>query len=264
MRPLVSVVIPVYNAEKSIVAVLQSVINQDYRPIEIILVNDGSSDNSETLINKFIESNRQEQIHCISQKNQGVSVARNNGMKYSKGEYIALLDSDDIWKKNKISVQIEVFQENKNIDLLATNRNGEKFDSFFGYKFNRITKITPRLLLYKNFLLTPTVLFKRKIIEEIGYFNESMSYSEDWEYFLRIAVSFECYLYNESLVTTGFEKPAFGHSGLSKNIWEMEKGELHVLTQGYRFGIIGFSEYIFLIMYSILKYLRRVIITVFR
>ena len=203
MRPLVSVVIPVYNAEKSIVAVLQSVINQDYRPIEIILVNDGSSDNSETLINKFIESNRQEQIHCISQKNQGVSVARNNGMKYSKGEYIALLDSDDIWKKNKISVQIEVFQENKNIDLLATNRNGEKFDSFFGKSFSKITKIPAKLLLYKNFLLTPTILFKRNIIYEIGYFNEKMSYSEDLEYFLRIANRFECYLYNESSVTTG-------------------------------------------------------------
>lgn len=266
MRPLVSVVIPVYNSEKTIIPVLQSVIDQDYRPMEIILVDDGSTDNSKNLINEFIESYPKEQIACtcISQENQGVSVARNNGMKKAKGEYIALLDSDDVWKENKISLQIEAFQENKNIDLLATNRNGEKFSSFFGVRFNKVTKISAKLLLYKNFLLTPTVLFKRKIIDEVGYFNETMSFSEDWEYFLRIATKFECYLYNESLVITGFEKPAFGHSGLSKNIWQMEKGELYVITQGFRMKTISFLEYPVVITYSLLKFVRRAVITIFR
>src|SRR5690606_12338994 len=229
MKPLISVVIPIYNSERTLGAVLHSVIKQNYRPIEIILVNDGSVDNSKTLIEEFMEAYPNEQVYCIDQINQGVSVARNNGMKNSNGNYIALLDSDDVWKENKLSLQMKAFHENQNIDLLATNRNGEEFDSFFGFKFNEITKIPPKLLLYKNFLLTTTVLFKREIIDEVGYFNEKMTHSEDLEYFLKIAVRFECYLYNESMVTTGFEKPAFGHSGLSRNIWKMEKGELRVL-----------------------------------
>lgn len=264
MKPLISVVIPIYNSERTLGAVLHSVIKQNYRPIEIILVNDGSVDNSKTLIEEFMEAYPNEQVYCIDQINQGVSVARNNGMKNSNGDYIALLDSDDIWKENKLSLQMKAFHENENIDLLATNRNGEKFDTFFNLKFKKITKIPPKLLLYKNFLLTPTVLFKREIIDEVGYFNEKMTHSEDLEYFLKIAVRFKCYLYNESMVTTGFEKPTFGHSGLSKNIWKMEKGELRVLTLGYRLKIVSFFEFIFIVAFSILKFLRRVLITASR
>ncbi len=264
MNPLVSVVIPVYNSEDTIETTLQSVIDQTYNNLEILLIDDGSTDTSKKIIDDFIATHPKYKIVFFSQENRGASAARNIGLKNAVGDYIALLDSDDVWHKDKITVQLQEFDHNKDIDLLATNRNEEKYDFFFGYKFEKVTKISSKLLLLKNFLLTPTVLFKRSIINKIGYFDEQMSHAEDLNYFLRISANFNCYLYNESLVTTGFGKPAFGHSGLSKDIWKMEKGELKNIKLAYRWKSLNFFEYIALTIFSSLKFVRRLIITFLR
>lgn len=264
MEPLVSVVIPVFNSEKTIQKTLQSVMDQTYDNFEILLIDDGSTDTSKEKIQVFIAEHPNCDITYIFQENKGASAARNVGLKKATGEYIALLDSDDLWRADKIALQVEAFNENKEIDFLATNRNGEKYGFFFGYRFRKITKVPANLLLYKNFLLTPTVLFKRSIIDEVGYFDEAMTHSEDLNYFLRIAIKFNCFLYNESLVTTGFGKPTYGHSGLSKNIWEMEKGELKNIKLAHNWKAVGFFEYLGLTLFSSLKFGRRLIITMFR
>lgn len=264
MNPLVSVVIPVYNAEKTIESTLDSVTNQIYKNLEVLVVDDGSTDASAEIIKNYIQKHKDYPIFYYHQENKGVSAARNLGMKNAKGEFIALLDSDDEWDKEKIFLQMKTIQSNPQIDLLSTNRNGEHFDSWFGKPFSRLVKISLKLHLVKNFLLTPTVLFKKEVLEKSGYFDENMRHCEDMDFFLRVAATSECYLLNESLTTTGGGKPTFGYSGLSGNIVEMEKGELRNIRSVYRKKQINFFEYLFFTSYSLLKFLRRALMTFLR
>lgn len=261
LEPLVSVVIPVFNSEKSIIQTLSSVKEQTFGNIEIIVVNDGSTDASETKIKIFIAENPECTIHYYFQKNQGVSAARNVGLKNAKGKYIALLDSDDMWDKEKISKQVHIMEENEDIDLLATNRNGEFFKRFLNVAFERVNHISPKLLMLKNFLITPTVVLKKEILTAVGYFNEKLKYAEDYEFLIRCTKYSNCYLLNESLVTTGSGKPTFGHSGLSSQLWEMEKGELKALKLGLEMHLINKWEYYIISAFSFSKFLRRWVVT---
>jgi len=264
MKPLISVVIPVYNSEKTIEAALKSIVNQNYDNFEIIIVNDGSIDQSENLIKNFIDKHKAITIKYIFQENKGVSTARNLGLKNATGNLISFLDSDDVWDKNKTAIQLKILQENKSIDLLGTNRDGAILKNFLGFKINRVTKITSRILLYKNFFMTSSIIFKREIIDEIGYFNENMNHSEDWEYFLRISKNFNCYLLNESLIKSVTGKAIYGDSGLSADLWNMEKGELHNIKLGYKLGFIKIPELLFLWTYSIAKFIRRLLVITLR
>ena len=264
MKPLVSVIIPVYNSNDTIEQVLKSVANQTYQHFEIIVINDGSTDNSEKIINEFSALNTKINFRYYCQKNKGVSAARNAGLSYAQGTYIMFLDSDDLWVKDKIQLQLEIMENNSHIDFLGANRDGLKLNSSFGLNFKTLNPISGRQLLYKNYFMTSSVVFKKEIIPISGLMNETMNHSEDLEYFLRIASKFNCYLYNESLVNAVTDKPAFGHSGLSANLWKMENGELKAITVGYKLEFIGFLEYCFICCFSFSKYLRRMIITVLR
>ena len=99
-QPLVSVIIPVYNREKFLAEAIDSVLAQTYRPIEIIVIDDGSTDKSGEIARSYAETK------YIYQDNQGVSVARNIGVDAAQGEFLAFLDSDDMWLHNKLETQI--------------------------------------------------------------------------------------------------------------------------------------------------------------
>lgn len=261
----ISVIIPMYNAENTILTALNSIKNQTYKcEYEVIVVNDGSLDNSKKIVEEYILENPQLTIILINQINGGVSKARNEGLKRAKGDYIALLDSDDEWLPQKVEKQMLVFQKNDEVDFLGTNRNGEFFKSFLGYKFSNLTRVTAKMLLFKNFFPTPTVMMKRKIINEVGFFDEKKKLAEEGDYWIRICNNNSCFLLNESLVITGGGKPSFGYSGLSSNLWEMEKGDLKIIKEAYRQKIINIFEYYFLCIFSLCKHLRRVIIVRFR
>lgn len=262
---MISVVIPMYNASETILSSLKSVLNQSYTgEIEIIIVDDGSTDSSFNIVNQFIKNNKSKSISIINKTNGGVSTARNVGMKAAKGEFIAFLDSDDIWEHEKLEKQMEILLGNKEIILLGCNRNNEDISNFFFKKFSRLTRISSRLLLYKNFFSTPTVIIRKEVLMETGFFDETQRYAEEGNYWIRICKEGKCMLLNESYVLTGGGKPDFGFSGLSSNLKEMERGELKNIKDALNLKIIGRFEYCFLISYSILKYLRRVIIVKLR
>ncbi len=111
--PLVSVIMPAYNAEKYISKSIQSVLEQTYQNWQLIIVNDGSKDDTSSIIKCFDDK----RIRLIEQENSGVSKARNTGIEYSDGEYIAFLDSDDIWLDKKLEVQVNFMLNNLNIVL---------------------------------------------------------------------------------------------------------------------------------------------------
>ena len=124
MNMEISVVIPLYNASKTIVSTINSVLEQSYKVSEIVLINDGSIDNSSDIVRDvFKEYLDQNFIVLIDKRNEGPSAARNIGVKIAKHEWIAFLDSDDQWVYSKIAEQIEVLKGNTNIDVCGTCSN---------------------------------------------------------------------------------------------------------------------------------------------
>jgi glycosyltransferase involved in cell wall biosynthesis len=252
---VISVIIPVYNAEKSIEKSLISIKNQTWEGVfEIILVNDGSSDRSKTIIENYQQNHQDQNIILINQENRGVSKARNAAMKIAQGDYIALLDSDDEWLPEKTEKQMK-FLENQNIDFITSLWNNENIT--FPYKLhppNKLVKITLKKLLFKITGQTSTAIFKRKIFENTGFFDENQNYSEDANYWMRISEKNQMYLLPEKLVIAGNGKKSFGFSGLSANLREMEKGIQKNIWELYQTKRINFPEYLFYFVISKLKF----------
>lgn len=263
---IISVVIPMYNSENTIEKCIDSVLHQSYKgKVEIIIVNDGSKDNSRQVVEEIIKNNSEDiDIILINKENGGVSTARNAGMKAANGDWIALLDSDDEWLVNKLERQVQILNENPQIDFLGAGRNGEQFSRILWKKLGHLTRISSRDLLGKFIFIVPTVIFKKEILLDVGNFNEKQKFAEEGIFFIKIAQKYNCYLLNENVAYTGGGKPHFGHSGLSGNLKEMEKGELKNLKEVLNLKIINYFEYLALVMFSYTKYIRRIILVKLR
>ena len=112
MDPLVSVIIPVYNGQEYLNEAIQSVLRQEYKPIEIIVVDDGSTDNTKEIGDKY------DIVTYIYQTNQGPSAARNTGLECARGILIAFIDSDDIWSDDKLKIQFTILNDNPSVDVV--------------------------------------------------------------------------------------------------------------------------------------------------
>lgn len=254
---LVSVIIPMYNSEKTIKKTIDSVLNQDYKNLEIIVIDDGSEDRSYEIVYTLSQLYT---IKLIKQENKGPSSARNLGIENSNGKFIAFLDSDDYWMNDKISKQLKVFFNNKKIGIVATRVENKKYHS----KLEGIT--------YKKFLFsirgfninTPTVMIKREVVKEVGYFNESMKYSEDAEYWFRILEKYDGIMINENLVYCGNGKKMFGEAGLSRNLNNMHQGIKLNYKNLLNEKKIKKYEYIYIYILAELKYIRRRILSKYR
>lgn len=254
---MISVIIPVYNAEKSIEKSLISIKNQTWKgEFEIIIVNDGSTDQSKNVIETYGKKNPDQNIILINQENGGVSKARNAAMKIAKGEYIALLDSDDEWLPEKTEKQMKFLaNENYNVDFITSFWNDENLT--FPYNLlpqDKLVKITLKKLLFKITGQTSTAIFKRKVLENTGFFDENQKYSEDANYWMRISEKNEMYLLPQKLVIAGDGKKSFGISGLSANLKEMENGIQKNILEMYQTNRINLPEYLFYFVISKLKY----------
>jgi glycosyltransferase involved in cell wall biosynthesis len=190
-KPIVSVIIPTYNREKYICNAVESVLNQTYSNFEIIIVDDGSTDNTPNLILEYNDN----RIKFLSQKNQGQGVARNTGIIASSGKFIAFLDSDDIWKITKLEDQIKFFQANKEIAWSYTDAYA--FDILSGdvlYLFSdnvsQYSGSIAKKLILNNFIGTSTVIVKKKVLNEVGLFT-NLPKAQDWELWLRIASKYQ-------------------------------------------------------------------------
>lgn len=254
----VSVIIPMYNAAQSIERCLDSVKAQTWRGnFEIIIVNDGSTDQSAEAVQEYMARNPGLDITLIHQQNQGVSKARNVAMERSKGEYIALLDADDVWLPEKTAKQMLALNDERlQVDFISCLTNKEKL-RFPYFSKDGLADVTFRKLLIRNGIASPTAIFKRKILLNTGYFDSDQRYAEDHNYWLRISKKNIMYILAENLVFAGNGKRTFGVSGLSGNLTEMEKGFQKNLSDMYGSGRIGFPELLIYSTFYSLKYVFR-------
>jgi glycosyltransferase involved in cell wall biosynthesis len=118
-QPLVSIILPVFNTEKYVAQAIQSVLDQSYKNLEIICINDGSSDNSLEIVKSFGDKI----IIVDLEKNSGIAAARNEGIKIAHGDYLAFMDSDDLWTPNKIELQMNEFEKNPQLQISFTYFN---------------------------------------------------------------------------------------------------------------------------------------------
>lgn len=251
-----------YNSENTIETCINSVLKQTYKgKIEIIVINDGSNDNSQKIVEEIIYNNISDiAIQLINKKNGGVSSARNKGLSLSSGEFIALLDSDDRWLDNKLDIQMQILKNNPEIDFIGCARNNEVL-KIFGKKIDSLHKASVKELLIKMYPQTSTVVFKKKLFEELGGYNENMTHAEDGNLWIRYCAKAKVYYIPNSLVITGDGKPHFGHSGLSANLSAMHRGNLFILKEVFKERKISIVSYcLFLCLYEI-KYLRRILLT---
>ncbi len=190
-QPLVSVILPTYNRAWTLKTAIDSVLFQDYPNIELIVIDDGSRDNTRQLLKEY-----KNQIKVLSQENAGVSAARNRGIESSRGEFIALLDSDDSWDKRKISCQIDFFMANPEALICQTQevwiRNHKRVNPKIKHK-------KPSGMIFEQSLnlclVSPSaVMMKREIFELKGYFNEKFLVCEDYDLWLRISSTIPVFL----------------------------------------------------------------------
>ena len=265
IKDKVSVIIPVYNSEKTIVQVLDSVKRQtrfDYI-CEILVINDGSKDQSEELIQNYICEHSELPISYYSKENGGASSARNFGMRRAKGEYIAFLDSDDLWMPEKIEVQMKILLQHREIVFLGAGYEDRPF-YIMTKRIDGLYKATIKDICKKNFPVTPSVVFKAEAIKTLGYFDEKQKFGEDINYYQKFCISYNYYYLPRKLVTIGFQKDFFGATGLTSHMKEMHLGTIKNLREVYLEGHISKRFYYEMRIFYWLKYCRRCVRRWFR
>ena len=184
-EPLVSIIIPTWNRANIVKECIDSVFSQSYHNYEVIVIDDGSTDNTENIIKESYSDIR---LKYFWQTNSGLpSKARNKGISMSKGEYIAFLDSDDLWEPKKLETQIKLLLEKPQI--LATSTNVTFFPREL--KRSQVSKdryVTFKEILLNNYITNSSVIIRRKVIDFIGLLDEASELKavEDFDYWLRI------------------------------------------------------------------------------
>ncbi|HMJ08789.1 MAG TPA: glycosyltransferase [Pyrinomonadaceae bacterium] len=198
--PKVSVIIPNYNYDKYISKAIDSVLAQTYTNIEIIVVDDGSIDNSLSVLEKYGD-----QITVLKQQNQGVSPARNAGVAHSSGEYLAFLDADDIWLPEKLERQMERFLGSPEVGLVhcsMTFIDGDGNPS--GNATNGIEgRVAEKILLFEGVGIIgagSTGLVSRKAFDEVGGFDPMQTTAADWDFSYQVATKYEIAFVPDELV----------------------------------------------------------------
>ena len=191
----ITVIIPTYNRESFLSKAIESILNQTVKADEIIIIDDGSTDNTKELIHKY-------SVKYIYQNNSGVSSARNHGIQLSSNAWICFLDSDDIWEENKLEKQIAFHNKNPHILFSHTDELWIFNNKVIKQKKHQLK--SQGFCFQKNIANTiigaSTVIINKKIFDDIGYFDEELSVCEDYDIWLRILIKYELGLIDEKLI----------------------------------------------------------------
>ncbi|MBE9068951.1 glycosyltransferase [Leptolyngbya cf. ectocarpi LEGE 11479] len=187
--PLITVVIPAYNCQTTIRNTLRSVFEQTYSTLEIIVVDDGSTDDTLDIL-KTLDDDR---LTVLTQPNAGVSASRNRGLRHASGEFVALLDSDDLWLPDKLADQLEALQSESQAAVAYSwtdyiDQTGEFVRK--GYYCNFQGKVHQQLLLGSFLESGSNPLIRHSALEAVGGFDESLRTCEDWDLWIRLSLHY--------------------------------------------------------------------------
>jgi glycosyltransferase involved in cell wall biosynthesis len=231
----VSVIIPTYNRGWIVREAIDSVLGQTYEDFELVVVDDGSEDDTPAILSEYGDK-----IRVLRQGNRGVSAARNLGIRETSGNLIALLDSDDLWTPKKLERQTAFFRSRPDALICQTQetwiRNGRRVNPKNRHKKPSGAIFEPSLSLC---LVSPSaVMFKRELIDEVGLFDETLPACEDYDLWLRVSLEYPVYLIDEELIVKrgGHEDQLSRNPMLDKyRIQSIKKLlDLGVLTGGRR------------------------------
>lgn len=218
--PFFSVVITVFNKEKFIKDTLNSVLNQTFKNIEVIVINDGSTDRSVELINSF----KDQRLKLISTPNQGASTARNTGIREAKSNYIALLDGDDIWDLNYLKHVSDAIDKHPDYKIFTT-AVAQKFEQKtipVVYNFNQdcLYGIHNYFEASKKYslLTSSSVVFHKSVLEKTGYFDPLIISGQDTDMWIRFGLYFKIVFVNKLLVAYNYNATSLSNTtfGLDK------------------------------------------------
>jgi glycosyltransferase involved in cell wall biosynthesis len=234
---MISVIIPAYNRASLLKEAIQSVLDQDYfissneaALFELLIIDDGSTDDTKEIVGAF--GNR---VKYHYQANEGISASRNFGLRLSKGDYIAFLDSDDLWKKAKLRMQMNLMENLPQAKVCYTEeiwiRKGvrvnpkKKHQKYSGWIFD---KVLPLCLLSLS-----SALFKREVFEEVGHFDEELPVCEDYDFGIRVAQKYAIYLIPRALIVKRGGHP----DQLSRKFWGMDRFRIKALEKALNLGL---------------------------
>ena len=234
MAPKVSVIIPTYNRLQYLGRAIRSLLAQTYRNFELIVVDDGSTDETTLMIKRF------PQVIYLQKTNSGVSRTRNLGIRRAKGEWIAFLDSDDEWLPQKLEKQMEYLNAHPEIKIFQTEeiwiRNGKRVNSMKKHKKyggNIFKECLPLCIVSPS-----AVIIKREIFDEVGLFDENFPACEDYDLWLRIAARFPIGLMDEPLII----KYGGHEDQLSRTIPSLDLYRIESLRKIIQSGILSTEQ----------------------
>ncbi len=225
----VSVIIPTYNHARFVLDAVESALSQSYKNIEVIVIDDGSTDNTREILLPYAD-----RIKYVYQENRGLSAARNRGIIESTGEYIALLDADDMWLPAKLEKQVKFFSESNRVGIVScggyvVDITGETMKEILVFNYN------DKLTFLTNLLFSNTVwgggssaVVRRECFNNVGLFDESLRSAEDWDMWLRVAINYDIRFVELSLSKI---RVIQGSMSSSANAERMLINELHVLDK---------------------------------
>jgi glycosyltransferase involved in cell wall biosynthesis len=253
----VSVIVPIYNSEGTLLRAIDSIARQSVLPCEVLLVDDFSIDRSIAVCEQAKITYRELfPVRIIrSDCNHGPSHARNMGWDVAKGKYVAFLDADDSWHPEKLRIQSDFMENHPEISLCGHLCGIYQANMLAGARIQ--TKIlNAHSMLLNNPFSTPTVMAHNSSSHR---FSKDMRYAEDYHLWLSMAL--------DGLILARLEcemavlyKQKYGEGGLSSNIWKMEKGELQMYYALFRKRRVSLFFLVFLISISIAKFLRRIVL----
>ncbi len=223
MKPTVSVIITTFNRRDFVGEAIESVLRQKFYDYEIIVVDDGSTDGTCDALKKYNNIN-----YCY-QENQGISRARNQGIKLARGEFISFLDSDDLWLPKKLSIQMAVMEKDPERNVTYTDeiwiRKGKrvnpkkKHQKYSGWIFGRCLPLC---------IISPSsVMLRRQVFDEVGCFDENLLVCEDYDLWLRISAHFPVLFIDEKLIVK-----RGGHADqLSHRFWGNDRFRVEALKK---------------------------------
>ncbi|AFY54576.1 glycosyl transferase [Rivularia sp. PCC 7116] len=227
MKNVVTIVLPAYNASEYLSETINSVLSQTFPDFELLVIDDGSTDNTTDIVRDFCQ--RDSRMRLISQKNQGVSVARNTGIKMAQGEFIAFIDSDDLWMPNKLAMHVQHLRANPNLGLSYARVEFMTFDGKPTGKYSnpRLVNISAKDLYEENAAVTPSnAVISRTALEQVGGFDGELSGAADAELFLRV----KCHGWQVEGIDQVLVLYRTSLGGMSSQLYKMEE-DWNLLSQ---------------------------------